>query len=303
MAMVDPKLYRKYVMTDHKGRLILYIKMHKALYGLLRSAILFHKKLVKELVQYDFEINPYALCVTDMMIRGSQITVTWHVDDLKVSHENLFEVTKFACYLQSIYGENLTVKRGKVHNYLGMDLDFSENGSIKVLMIKYVGKILWAFHDSLKSSSATPSADHLLQVGDQDKVKRLTEDQAELFHHFVAQILFYVHTCSTPYRWLSHSYALKQVLKYPKGIKHTKPMLRVDSLSIIYWWVDASYNTHADYKGHTGAIMALVLGAVQSFLREQKLNVRSSTKGKLVGIDDSLGLLLLGGAPVKSKGK
>ena len=76
MVTVDPKLYRKYVMTDHNGQSILCVKIHKALYGLLRSAILFHKKLVKELVQYDFEINPYALCVTDMMIRGSQITVT-----------------------------------------------------------------------------------------------------------------------------------------------------------------------------------------------------------------------------------
>ena len=26
MAMIDPKLYRKYVMTDQRGRLILYIK-------------------------------------------------------------------------------------------------------------------------------------------------------------------------------------------------------------------------------------------------------------------------------------
>ena len=49
--------------------------------------------------------------------------VTWHVDNLKVSHKDSFEITKFACWLSEIYGEDLTVHRGKVHDYLGMDLD------------------------------------------------------------------------------------------------------------------------------------------------------------------------------------
>ena len=32
MTMVDPKLYRKYAMTNHKDQSMLYIKMHKAIY-------------------------------------------------------------------------------------------------------------------------------------------------------------------------------------------------------------------------------------------------------------------------------
>ena len=39
---------------------------------------------------------------------------------------------------------------------------------------------------------------------------------------------------------------LKQVLKYLKGTKHMKLILRVDLLSIIYCWVDASYTNYAD---------------------------------------------------------
>ena len=55
-----------------------------------------------------------------------------------MSHKNPLKMTKFACYLQLIYGDELTVKHGKVHNYLGMDLNYSGNGSVKVSMIKYV---------------------------------------------------------------------------------------------------------------------------------------------------------------------
>ena len=81
-------------------------------------------------------------------------------------------------------GKNLNVKYGKIHGYLGMDPGFSEKGSVKVLLVKYVGKILQSFPDELESTSATPAADYLFKVRDQDESKLLPEEQAELFHHF-----------------------------------------------------------------------------------------------------------------------
>ena len=59
MVTVDPKLYRKYVMTSAKGEPILYVKLKKALYRLLKSALLFYKKLVGELEYMGFKLNPY----------------------------------------------------------------------------------------------------------------------------------------------------------------------------------------------------------------------------------------------------
>ena len=73
------------------------------------------------------------------------MTVTWHVDDLEVSQVDPFRITKFACYLQSIYREKLTVKWDKVHHYVGMGFGYSKKGTDKVSMIKYVGKIPRAF--------------------------------------------------------------------------------------------------------------------------------------------------------------
>ena len=70
-----------------------------------------------------------------MDINGSQMTVCWHVDDLNVSHNYPFEVTKFSTYLVGIYGEKITVTQGLVNEYLGMDLDFSEQGNAKISMI------------------------------------------------------------------------------------------------------------------------------------------------------------------------
>ena len=42
-----------------------------------------------------FEVNPYDPCVVNKMINGSQMTVTWHVDELKISHKESTEVKKF----------------------------------------------------------------------------------------------------------------------------------------------------------------------------------------------------------------
>ena len=83
--------------------------------------------------------------------------------DLKVSHkESIF--TKFACYLSSIYTNGLKLKRENFHNDLGMDIDFSENGSVKVSILKYVKKIKHAFPEEIMSTSNSPEVYHLFQI-------------------------------------------------------------------------------------------------------------------------------------------
>jgi hypothetical protein len=86
MVMVEPSLYRKYVTTDSKGEPILFVQMHKALYGMMRSALLFYKKFIHDLESEGYVINPYDPCVANKMINGKQMTVGLHVDNLKVSH-------------------------------------------------------------------------------------------------------------------------------------------------------------------------------------------------------------------------
>ena len=66
-------------------------------------------------------------------------------DDLKVSHKDDDEITKILLFWGKLYGYRITVNRGVVHDYLGMDLDFSTPGKLRVSMIKYLAKIFKAF--------------------------------------------------------------------------------------------------------------------------------------------------------------
>ena len=142
LVALDPNLYRKYIVFGKNGEPVLYVKLLKALYGLLRSAILFYKKLQKELEDMDFKINPYDPCVSKKLVNGSQMTVTWHVDDLNISHKYSQEVTTFILSMGKIYGEGITVTRGKFHSYLGMYFNLSTQGTTKLSMIKYAVQIL-----------------------------------------------------------------------------------------------------------------------------------------------------------------
>ena len=55
----------------------------------------------------------------------SQITVTWHVDDLKTSHINGWEIIKVIKKLSKIYGD-IKVKRGMQYEYLEMDVNYGK---------------------------------------------------------------------------------------------------------------------------------------------------------------------------------
>jgi len=48
MTQIAPEVYRKYVTVDKKGTPVLYVKLQKALYGLMRASILFYRKLRSE---------------------------------------------------------------------------------------------------------------------------------------------------------------------------------------------------------------------------------------------------------------
>ena len=130
MVQVDPKLYQKYIAMNKKGEAMLYVRLSKAFYGFLQSALLFYQKLRSELEDYGFEVNPYDPCVANKIINGSQMTVMWHIDDLKVSLNDYHEITTFLMYLGDLYGNCITVNRGDVHGYLGMDLDYSQKGKL-----------------------------------------------------------------------------------------------------------------------------------------------------------------------------
>ena len=107
----------------------------------MKAALLFYLKFVKNLKSIGFVLNPYYPCVANNIVDSAQLTVVWHLDDLKVSHVDAGVVTIMSMWLQKTYERlfddgpgAMKLKRGKIHEYLGMQLDFSVAGQVKITM-------------------------------------------------------------------------------------------------------------------------------------------------------------------------
>ena len=178
-------------------------------------------------------------------------------------------------------GSKLTVSRGKAHDYLGMDLDFSsEPGAMIISMIKYLQKVIEEFPEVLHGKKACPAGKHLFDIRPDNVKELLPEEMASKFHRTVAQLLFLcmrarpdIQVCvsflttrvQAPDKddWGK----LQHYLMCLKGALSMKRHLRADSLSTIMSCVDGSCGAHWDSKGHTGAAMTMGKGAIINMSR------------------------------------
>ena len=190
LSEIDP-IYKPYIVIE-RAEPVLYTHVTQAIYGLLVSAMLYYRRFTKDIKAIGFHINPYDPCVANRMVNGKQHTITWHVDDLKSSHIDPRVNDQFIQWLNDTYGAISEVKavRGKIHDYLGMTLDYSTPGQVSVDMSDYVAKMVYEYsQEDLTGSSATsPWNEHLFKVD--PKSQQLDKMEREMFHTTVAQGLF-----------------------------------------------------------------------------------------------------------------
>ena len=228
------------------------------------------------------------------------------MDDLKLSHVETEVLEDILSKLQQKWGKEapLTVTRGKVHVYLGMTIDYSVDGQVTFKMLDFVDEIVKETPEDLtKGVSTTPAANHLFTT--RDNAQPLSKDDAEMFHHLTAKLL-YLGKRARPDLQLTVSFLATRVqspdidnwkklgrsLRYLCDTASLALTLKADSLSEIRWWIDESYGVHPDCRSHTGATMSMGQGSIYSKSTKQKINTRSSTEAELVGINDAMSMIL-----------
>ena len=84
----------------------------------------------------------------------------------KISHADKNVVTRFINKLKIIYGKQgeLTISRGKRHEYLGMILDFSNDKVVMVDMREYVKATYKMFPEGLGGHVNTPASKNLMGI-------------------------------------------------------------------------------------------------------------------------------------------
>ena len=165
--------------------------------------------------------------------------------------------------------------RGKVHDYIGMTIDYDHDKAVQLTMIDYIKDMLSELPPDMDGESATPAANHLFDVS--DSPVPLSEENGQLFHHNFAKLLFLckrarpdiqtavAFLCTRVKASDEDDYKkLTRVMRYLRATADMPLTLEADNLQIVEWWVDASYAVHPDMKSHTGGTMSLGKGAIYS---------------------------------------
>ena len=99
----------------------------------------------------------------------------------------------------------LSISCGKIHNYLGMTLDFSEPGQVMDRMSDYVKAMLYDAPANMDGKASIPAASHLFMVNLGDP-ELLPKEEKEIFVHLVMQGLYLSQRGVLIFRWQFHSY-------------------------------------------------------------------------------------------------
>ena len=108
LCEINP-IYRDYMVTEGNQK-VLYVHITQAIYRMLVSAMFFYCKLIKALLSYGFDQKPYNPCVANKMVNGKQLTICWHLDDLKSSHINPKVNEEFLQWIKDMLGQLGEVK-------------------------------------------------------------------------------------------------------------------------------------------------------------------------------------------------
>lgn len=286
--------YSKFVRPD--GTCI--VELDRALYGTVEAAKLWYDNVSATLTADGYVMNPYDFCVFNKVgADGHQTTIVLHVDDMMASCRVDGGLVDLVRILTKKYKE-VTVKRGRVLDFLGMVFDFSTDGQVSVTMPKYIDDLIK--EAGVTVGRATPATSQLFEVRDAPKA---TPEEQNYFHKYVAKVL-YLAKRSLPEALTAVAFLttrvkdcdiddlskLRRLLGYVLTARDRGITLRIGATMEVRAYIDAAYGVHTKSgKSHTGCAISLGEGG-PVFVKsaKQKIVTKSSTEAELVALSDSV---------------
>ena len=298
MCEVNPD--HKQNVRYEKGKKVLYMRVIRAIYGCIESALAWYTLFTETLERLGFNINPYDRCIANKIINGHQCTISWHVDDCLASHKEKKVLDDLALIMIREFGD-MEISRGKDHSFLGMEIEVSD-GIVKLSMKKQLNKLITDFekeYGCLDNEVSSPGNRQLFNI--KMDAEQLDEKRSKDFHSITAALLYLMKrvrpdietAISFLMRRVSKSdvddwWKLKRVLAYLKNSIDDVRVVGATSLTEILSWIDASFAVHSDMKSHTGGCTSMGIGLVHQKSSTQKSNSKSSCESEIIGVSEYL---------------
>ena len=117
-----------------------------------------------------FVLNPYDMCVANKTINRKQCTVSWYVDDNKISHVEQEVVDDIVAKIGKRF-PGLTISTVTEHTFLGIRIKYLDNGTVSLNMRDYIQEVVDDFGEDVSQTVSTPAARWLFAVSDARKLK------------------------------------------------------------------------------------------------------------------------------------
>ena len=98
-----PDVYGPFLWKDKASQPILFFCLLMTLYGIMKAVLLYYCCFVADIKSEGFALNPYDPCITNKIVDDSQLTLVWHVDDIKISHLKSSVVDNMIKWLKATY--------------------------------------------------------------------------------------------------------------------------------------------------------------------------------------------------------
>jgi hypothetical protein len=303
---------------NEKGEI--YVRLIKALYGLVQSAKIWYDCLVESLSKIGYKPLPNALdrnILTKLMEPDENHKLPWlsiigiHVDDLGIS-SSVKETARIREHLTGRFGE-VKFQSGNDMDWLGIHISRDRSKkSIILSQTNYIERMLSKFKSILNikefTNETTPARPDLFDADDKCKTDTL---QLE-FLSILMSIAFLAYRTRPDLLTVVSFLATRVLHNDPKDraalirligyIQYTsdKVMTLSPTGCIIHCWTDASYGNHAGKKGQSGILISMsfneelnrATGFIYAMSSKQKLVAQSSAEAELIAQAEGLKYLL-----------
>ena len=271
-------------------------KIQKALYGLKESGRLFRDKVVNLFDQFGLKEVESNKCIFKKdMPNGKTFYICVYVDDVIIATDDEDERLKFLEFCKQSFPE-ISMNSEDAFSFLGMAIKFDyKKRTIRYDNSLYIQEL--AENYDVINENILPCKSNFMNHSDQDR----TMDDVRKYKSLV-MALFYVAKRTRPDVLFPVSYLAtrcatptqedfekaKGVLSYllsTKGLQLTHSCNGKDPKKLLFAFVDASYATHPDMKGHTGALIFDECGnLLYASSTKQKLMGKSSTDAEIIAV-------------------
>jgi hypothetical protein len=154
--------HKRFVTTENDV-IVLYVRLIKALYGCVKSALLWYELFAQNLKDMGFALNPYDPCIANCTIDAKQCTIAWYVHNMKVSHVNPDVVTRIIQKLEQHF-DKMTVTRGQEHVFLVMHIRYTNENTAVITLKDYLEEAIVESSLDISKTVSTPANKTLFEV-------------------------------------------------------------------------------------------------------------------------------------------